>query len=305
MPYVTVGKENSADINLYYEDHGSGKPVVLIHGYPLSGRAWEKQVPVLIDAGYRVITYDRRGFGQSSQPWSGYNYDTFAGDLHKLIASLDLHDVTLIGHSMGGGEVARHTGKYGTKSISKLVFISGIPPYLRQAPDNPEGLPVSLFEELKKQCAADRPAFLFQFCNLFFNYDVLKGKLVSEPALYANFNLSVSASPKAAFDCIDTWGTDFRNDLKHIDVPALVIQGDQDRIVPFPNSGKRMAEFIKGSKLVVVEGAPHGVAWTHADVVNRELLNFLGKAAQKPSEAARIADVQQKKTGTGPGARAS
>lgn len=305
MPYVTVGKENSADIKLHYEDYGSGKPVVLIHGYPLSGRAWEKQIPVLIDAGYRAITYDRRGFGQSSQPWSGYNYDTFAEDLHKLVTALDLHDFTLVGHSMGGGETARYPGKYGTKDINKLVFISGIPPYLRQAPDNPEGLPGNIFEELKKQCAADRPAFLFQFCNLFFNYDVLKGELVSEPVLYANFNLSVTASPKAAFDCIDTWGTDFRNDLERIDVPALVIQGDQDRIVPLANSGKRMAEFIKGSRLVVVEGAPHGLAWTHADAVNRELLNFLGKAMQKPSEAARIADPQQKKTGTGPGVRAS
>jgi non-heme chloroperoxidase len=299
MPHITVGKENSENIDLYYEDHGSGNPVVLIHGYPLSGRAWEKQMPVLLDAGYRVITYDRRGFGQSSQAGSGYNYDTFAEDLHKLIKHLDLHNVTLIGHSMGGGEVARYPGKYGTQNISKLVFVAGIPPCLLQAPDNLEGLPANIFEDLKKSVVADRPAFLYQFCQLFFNYDVLKGKLVSEQALNANWNISVGASPKAALDCVDTWGTDFRNDLKRIDVPTLVIHGDQDRIVPLANSGKRVAELVKGAKLVVVEGAPHGLAWTHSDAVNRELKSFLakGQAAQKP--AARVADTQRQKTGTG------
>jgi non-heme chloroperoxidase len=299
MPYVTVGKENSENIDLYYEDHGSGKPVVLIHGYPLSGSAWEKQVPVLLESGHRVITYDRRGFGQSSQAGSGYNYDTFAEDLHKLIKKLDLHEVTLIGHSMGGGEVARYPGKYGTQNISRLVFLAGVPPCLLQAADNPEGLPAKVFEDIKKSVVADRPAFLYQFCQLFFNYDVLKGKLVSEQALNANWNIGVGASPKAALDCVDTWGTDFRNDLKRIDVPTLVIHGDQDRIVPFANSGKRVAELVKGAKLVVVEGAPHGLAWTHSEAVNRELLSFLakGQAAQKP--AARVEDTQRQKTGTG------
>jgi non-heme chloroperoxidase len=278
MPFVNVGKENSGTIDLYYEDHGAGKPVILIHGYPLSGRAWEKQVPALLDAGYRVITYDRRGFGQSSQPWSGYDYDTFAEDLHKLVDHLRLRDFALAGHSMGGGEVARYLGKYGTKDVTKAVFISGIPPCLRKAPDNPEGLDAGLFQQLKQACAADRPAFLAKFCTDFYNVDTLGGKLVSQHDVQASWNISVSASPKGAYDCIDAWGTDFRNDLKRIDIPALVIQGDADRIVPLANSGKRMPEFIKGSELVVIEGGPHGIAWTHADKVNLEILNFLGQA---------------------------
>lgn len=275
MPYVNVGTENSGDIKLYYEDHGAGKPIVLVHGYPLSGRAWEKQIPALIEAGYRVITYDRRGFGQSSQPWTGYDYDTFAEDLHQLITKLELREFALGGHSMGGGEVARYLGKYGKKNVSKAIFISGVPPYLRKAADNPEGLETALFESLKKLVVADRPAFLKQFCLDFYNFDIYNGKLVSELAVQASWNISVACSPKGALDCVDTWGTDFRNDLKRIDIPTLVIHGDADRIVPFPNSGKRMTEFVKGAKLVVIQGGPHGIAWTHTDIVNRELLNFL------------------------------
>jgi non-heme chloroperoxidase len=280
MPYVTVGKENSGNIDLYYEDHGSGKPIILIHGYPLSGRAWEKQVPVLLDAGYRVITYDRRGFGQSSQPSSGYDYDTFAEDLHKLVTKLDLHDFALAGHSMGGGEVARYLGKYGTKGVARAIFISGVPPFLLKTPDNPEGVDGSVFEGLKKLVVADRPAFLKQFCLNFYNFDLLKGKLVSEEAVQASWNISVACSPKGALDCVDTWGTDFRNDLKRIDIPTLVIHGDQDRIVPFPNSGKRTTALVKGSKLVVIEGRPHGIAWTHTDQVNQAVMEFLGQAVR-------------------------
>jgi non-heme chloroperoxidase len=255
MPYLTVGKENSGSIDLYYEDHGAGKAIVLIHGYPLSGRAWEKQVPVLLDAGYRVITYDRRGFGQSSQPCSGYDYDTFAEDLHQLVTKLALRDFVLACHSMGGGEVARYMGKYGTKDVSKAVFISGVPPYLLKTPDNPEGVPASIFEGIKKAVVADRPAFLAQFCADFYNVDVLGGKRVSHQAVQASWNISVAASPKGTLDCVDTWGTDFRSDLKRVDIPTL-IHGDADRIVPFPNSGKRMADFVKGSKLLVIEGGP-------------------------------------------------
>ncbi len=285
MPYVTVGKENSGNIDLYYEDYGAGKPVVLIHGYPLSGRAWEKQIPILLDAGYRVITYDRRGFGQSSQPWSGYDYDTFAADLHKLVTKLDLHDFALVGHSMGGGEVARYLGKYGTKKVSKAVFVSAVPPFLLKAPDNPEGMDGSVFEGIKKAVVADRPAYLAEFCAQFYNVDVLGGKLVSDHAVRASWNISVAASPKSALDCVDTWGTDFRQDLKRIDVPTLVIHGDADRIVPLPNSGKRMAEFVKASKLVVIEGGPHGIAWTHADQVNHALMEFLGQQARSSKVA--------------------
>lgn len=275
-PFINIGKENSGNIKLHYEDYGEGKPVILIHGYPLSGRAWEKQIPALLDAGYRVITYDRRGFGNSSQPWSGYNPDTFTEDLHKLVTELDLHDFVLVGHSMAGEELARYIGKYGTEDVSKVVFISAVTPFLRKTDDNPEGLDKSLFEEIKDAVIEDRPAFMAQFCADFYNVDVLGGKRVSEQDVQASWNTSVEASPKGAIDCVDTWGTDFREDLKHIDVPTLVIHGDQDRIVPFPNSGKRMHDFVKDSKLVVIKDGPHGIAWTHTEEVNRELMNFLG-----------------------------
>jgi pimeloyl-ACP methyl ester carboxylesterase len=280
MPYVTVGKENSGNIDLYYEDHGSGRAMVLIHGYPLSGRAWERQIPTLLDLGYRVITYDRRGFGRSSQPWSGYNYDTFANDLHKVVTELDLRDFVLMGHSMGGGEIARYLGKHGSSNVSKTIFLSAIPPYLRKATDNPEGVDGSVFDGIKKAVVADRPAFFAHFFADFFNLDKLGGKQISEQAVRANWMTAVNASPKAALDCVDTWGTDFRNDLKQITVPTLIVHGDADRIVPFASSGKRMPALIKGSKLVVVEGAPHGLAWTHAEHVNRAVAEFLGKAAQ-------------------------
>jgi pimeloyl-ACP methyl ester carboxylesterase len=279
MPFVTVGKENSGDIELYYEDHGHGRPIVLIHGYPLSGRAWEKQIPTLVDLGYRVITYDRRGFGHSSQPWSGYNYDTFADDLHQLVTELDLRDFLLMGHSMGGGEVARYLGKHGG-NVSKAVFLAGIPPYLRKASDNPEGVDGKVFDGIAKAVVADRPAFFRQFFADFYNVDKFGGKLISEDDLLANWITAVSASPKAALDCVGTWGTDFRNDLKQINIPTLTIQGDADRIVPFVSAGKRMPEFIKGNKLVVIQGAPHGLAWTHAEQVNRAVAEFVGKAAQ-------------------------
>ena len=275
-PFVNIGKENSGDIKLHYEDYGKGKPVILIHGYPLSGRAWEKQIPALLDAGYRVITYDRRGFGNSSQPWSGYDPDTFTEDLHKLVTKLDLHNFVLVGHSMGGEEIAHYIGKYGTKDVNKVVFISAVPPFLRKAGDNPEGLDGSLFEELKNAVIEDRPAFMTKFCTDFYNMDVFEGKRVSKQAYQASWNTAIEASPKGSIDCVETWGTDFREDLKRIDIPTLVIHGDQDRIVPFPNSGKRMPDFVKDSKLVVVKDGPHGIAWTHAEEVNREILNFLG-----------------------------
>ena len=280
MPYITVGKENSGDIDLYYEDHGMGPPIVLIHGYPLSGRAWERQMPVLLAAGYRVIIYDRRGFGRSSQPWYGYDYDTFTEDLNQLVTELGLRNLILVGHSMGGGEVARYIGKHGTKNVSKAVFISAIPPFLLKKPNNPEGVDGSVFEGIKKAVAGDRPAFLSQFCDMFYNTDILKGELVSDQAVQASWTISVECSPKAAVDCVDAWLTDFREDLKNIDIPTLVVHGDADRIVPLANSGKRTAALVKGSKLVVIEGGPHGIAWTHADRVNRELLGFLGKVSR-------------------------
>lgn len=285
MPYITVGKENSANIDLYYEDHGSGNPIVLIHGYPLSGRAWERQIPTLLGLGHRVITYDRRGFGHSSQPWTGYDYDTFAEDLHKVVTALDLHNFSLMGHSMGGGEVARYFGKFGSKNVSKAIFVSGIPPYLRKASDNPEGVDGSVFDGIKKAILADRPAFMTKFFADFYNVDKLKGKLISEEDVHASWITAVSASPKATLDCVDTWGTDFRNDLKRIDVPTLIVQGNADRIVPFEASGKRMPTLIKGSRLVVVEGGSHGLAWTHAEQLNQAVREFLGQAAHSSKVA--------------------
>jgi non-heme chloroperoxidase len=287
MSYVTVGKENSGDIELYYEDHGSGQPVVLIHGYPLSGASWEKQVSVLLDAGYRVITYDRRGFGKSSQPTAGYNYDTFAADLHNLLTRLKLRDFTLVGFSMGGGEVARYIGKYGSKGLSKAVIISGVPPYLLKTADNPEGVDASVFAGIEKAVAADRYAFFTGFFQNFYNTDLLLGKRVSEQAVQASWNVAAGASSTASLACVAAWHEDFREDLAHIDVPTLVIQGDADRILPITASGLRTAKLIKGARLLVVKDGPHCVTWTHAEEVNAELLNFLGeKAGRSQSQSA-------------------
>jgi pimeloyl-ACP methyl ester carboxylesterase len=277
MSYLDVGKENSSSIHLYYEDHGSGQPVVLIHGYPLSSASWEKQVPVLLDAGYRVIAYDRRGFGKSSQPTTGYNYDTFAEDLHHLITHLKLKDSILVGFSMGGGEVARYIGKHGTKHVSKAVIMGGVPPYLLKTADNPEGVDGAVFEGIKKAVSADRYAFFTEFFKNFYNTDLLLGKRVSEQAVQASWNLAVGASATASLACVPTWHEDFRSDLSGIDVPTLVIHGDADRILPIAASGRRTAQLVKGARLVVVKDGPHCLTWTHADEVNRELLEFLGK----------------------------
>ena len=280
MPYITVGKENSGNIELYYEDHGSGQPVVLIHGYPLSGASWEKQVPVLLEAGYRVITYDRRGFGKSSQPTTGYNYDTFAEDLHQLIAQLKLRDFTLVGFSMGGGEVARYIGKYGSKGVSKAVIISSVVPYLLKSGDNPEGLDASVFADIENAVAADRYAFFTSFFQNFYNTDLLLGKRVSEQAIEADWNVAATASATASLACVATWHEDFRKDLERVDVPILVVHGDDDHIVPLAAAGARTAKMITGARLHVVKGGPHGVTWTHAEEVNTQLLSFLGEKAQ-------------------------
>src|SRR6202166_4721575 len=285
MPYITVGKENSGKIDLYYEDHGSGKPVVLIHGYPLSGASWEKQIAVLLAAGHRVITYDRRGFGKSSQPTTGYNYDTFAEDLHKLVTQLALRDFALVGFSMGGGKVARYIGRYGSKGVSKAVIIGGVPPFLLKTSDNPEGVDGSVFEGIEKAVAADRYAFFTDFFKNFYNTDVLLGKRVTEQAIQASWNVAAGASATASLACVPTWHEDFRKDVSRIDVPTLVIHGDADRIVPIAAAGERTAKLIKGARLSVVKDGPHCITWTHAEEVNRELVNFLGKGAAKPTTA--------------------
>jgi non-heme chloroperoxidase len=287
MPYVTVGKENSGNIDLYYEDHGSGKPVVLIHGYPLSGASWEKQVPALLEAGHRVITYDRRGFGKSSQPTTGYNYDTFAEDLQKVVTKLELGDFALVGFSMGGGEVARYLGKYGSKGVSKAVFIASVPPFLLKTKDNPEGVDGSVFEGIQKAIVADRYTFFTEFFKNFYNTDVFMGKRVSEHVVRASWNLAAGASATASLACVPTWHEDFRNDLARVDAPTLVIHGDADRIVPITAAGMRTAKLIKGARLLTVKEGPHCITWTHAEQVNSALLEFLGKGKETAQVASR------------------
>ena len=276
MPTVTVGQENSADIDIHYEDHGAGQPVVLIHGYPLSGRAWDRQVPVLLEAGHRVITYDRRGFGQSSQPVVGYDYDTFAADLATLLEHLDVWDAVLVGHSMGTGEVTRFLGTYGSARVAKGVLVSPIPPFLLQTTDNPDGVPQSVFDGFVAAARSDTPAWMKGFLDNFYNVDTLRGTLISDQAYQSSWNIATTASAIASVACIPTWATDFRTDLPKLDVPILVLQGDADRVLPLVKTGKRLPGLIDDAQLVVIEGGPHAIPWTHADEVNTALLDFLG-----------------------------
>jgi len=277
MAKVTVGQENTDDIEIYYEDHGTGQPVVLIHGYPLDGHSWEKQERVLLEAGYRVITYDRRGFGQSSQPTIGYDYDTFAADLNTLLGHLELNDVVLVGFSMGTGEVTRYLGTYGSARVSKAVLMGAIPPYLLKTADNPEGVDQSVFDGIKAAVVKDRPAYFKDFLDNFYNVDVLRPERISEQAWQNSFITAVGASAYAAYACVDTWLTDFRADLPKIDVPVLLIHGDADRILPYASTAARLPGLIKDLTFVTVEGGPHNIAWTFPDVVNPALLDFLGK----------------------------
>nr|WP_320161914.1 alpha/beta hydrolase [uncultured Methanoregula sp.] len=276
MPYITVGKENSGDIDLYYEDHGSGTPVVLIHGWPLSGASWEKQEQALLDAGHRVITYDRRGFGRSGKPATGYNYDTFTNDLHILLTHLDLHDVTLVGFSMGGGEVARYLGTHGSVRVKKAALISAIPPFLLKTADNPGGVDKSVFDGIQQAIHADRLAFLTAFFSNFYNLDIWLEKRISDEAVRLSWNIAAGASPKGTYDCVSAWLEDFRADLARIDIPVLIVHGDADRICPIVATGKRASAAIKGSRFVIIEGGPHGLNWTHAEELNRALLDFIG-----------------------------
>jgi non-heme chloroperoxidase len=276
MARVTVGEDNGNPVELSYEDHGLGQPVILVHGWPLSGRSWEQQVPVLVDDGYRVITYDRRGFGASSQPWGGYDYDTFATDLHRLIEHLELTGVTLIGFSMGGGEVARYVGRYGAERVAKAVFAAAVPPYLYKSADNPDGgIDDAALAGFHDGIRADRIAFVDGFVTNFF---AVRGRtdLVSEPLRRYNVAIAAAASPKGTLDCTTAFTkTDFRQDLEAFTIPTLVIHGDSDAIVPFEVSGRRTAEAIDGSKLVLVPDAPHGFNVTHAQTFNAEVLAFL------------------------------
>lgn len=275
MPKLTVGSENGQDIEIYFEDHGSGRPVVLIHGYPLDGRSWDKQERALLDAGYRVVSYDRRGFGQSGNTTVGYDYDTFADDLKSLLDHLDLRDIALVGFSMGTGEVVRYLARHGSQRVSQAVLMAAVPPFLLKTEDNPDGVDGAVFEGIRAAIVEDRPAYFQNFLDDFFNVDVLKGTRISEQAWQAAFAMALQAGSYATYACVDTWLTDFREDVAKIDVPTLLIHGDADRILPYSATAARLPTLIPGLTVVTVEGGPHNIAWTHADVVNPALLDFL------------------------------
>jgi non-heme chloroperoxidase len=284
MPSIKVGTENSADIELHYTDHGTGKPVVLIHGYPLDGTSWERQERVLLEQGYRCITYDRRGFGRSSQPSKGYDYDTFAADLKGLLDHLACdEEVVLVGFSMGTGEVTRYLGTYGSAGISKVVLIGSIPPYLL------EKVPVDVFDGIKQGIVADRYAFFDSFLGDLYNADVSIPDRLSEAALRASSQVAAGSGAYAALASVDSWLTDFRGDLAKIDIPVLAIHGAADRIVPLGVTTARLRDEHLIDDLTVVEipDGPHNVCWTHPDEVNSALLSFLGsEAGDRPAAMA-------------------
>ena len=275
MPFVTVGSENGAGIDIYYEDHGVGQPVVLINGYPLNGRSWERQERDLLAAGYRVIAYDRRGFGNSSRPGAGYDYDTFTADLNALFEHLSLTDINLVGFSMGTGEVTRYLGTHGSGRVRKAALLGAIPPFLLKTDDNPEGVDGSVFEGIKSAIVADRYAYFKDFFDNFYNTDQLGGTKISEQAVQASFNVAAGSSPYATYACVDTWLTDFRADLPKIDVPLLVLHGTEDRILPFEHTAARLTGLVKDVRVVPVEAGPHNIGWTFPEVVNPALLEFL------------------------------
>jgi non-heme chloroperoxidase len=279
MPRIAVGTENDQPIEIHYEDHGSGDPVVLIHGYPLNGNSWERQERELLAAGHRVVSYDRRGFGRSSQPTVGYDYDTFAADLKSLIEHLDLNDVVLVGFSMGTGEVTRYLGTYGSDRVRRAVLLGTVPPFLLKTDDNPEGVDKQVFEDIKAAIVNDRYAYFKSFLDNFYNVDKLAPDRITQQAWQASFNVAAGSSPYATFACVDTWLTDFRPDLPKIDVPVLVVHGTEDRILPFEATAARLPELIDDVTLVPVAGGPHNIAWTHPDEVNGPLLEFIGVAS--------------------------
>ena len=275
MPYVSVGTENRDHIELYYEDHGSGQPVVLIHGYLLASSSWEKQTAALLDAGKRVIVYDRRGFGKSSWPSSGHDYDTYAADLSGLVASLDLQDAVLVGFSMGTGEVARYLSRYGSHRVAKAVFIAPLQPFMLKTDENPAGVPQEVIDGMLEATKADRYAFFTGFFENFYNLDENLGNRMSEEALRASWQMAANASPYSSVWAQPTWYTDFRGDIDKIDVPALIMHGTGDRIVPIDITSRVLAKMLPSATYIEMEGAPHGMLWTHGEEVNRALLEFL------------------------------
>lgn len=277
--YIQAGTDlHGKTVELYYQDLGSGKPVVLIHGWPLSHASWEHQLNELPQHGLRVIAYDRRGFGASSKPWSDYDYDHFADDLKAVLDALDLEEVTLVGFSMGGGEVARYMSRHHGARVARCVFVASVTPFLLQTDDNPHGAPAAGFEEMKAGLMADRPAFLAGFCKKFYNVGLLS-KPVSEETLWWSASLAYPASPKATLDCVDAFShTDFRADLKAITVPTMIIHGEDDHTVPIALSGERTAQLLPEAHYKVYAGAPHGLNVTHKDELNADLVRFINGA---------------------------
>jgi peroxiredoxin len=278
MAFITVGTENSTDVELYYEDHGAGQPAVLIHGYPLNGNSWEKQTTALLAAGYRVIAYDRRGFGKSSKTDEGFDYDTFAADLNTIMTTLDINDAVLVGFSMGTGEVARYISNYGSERVAKAAFLGSLEPFLLQTGDNPDGVPQSVFDGLAEAVTADRFAFMAEFFKNFYNTDSFLGTpRLSQEALNASWNVAIQAGATASLAAQATWLTDFRADIPKIDVPALIVHGTADNILPIDSTGRRFAKALPAAEYVEIDGAPHGLLWTHAAEVNEALLRFLSR----------------------------
>jgi non-heme chloroperoxidase len=275
MSVVRVGSQNGSGIDLYFEDHGSGPPVILIHGYPLNGRSWERQEHALLGAGYRVISYDRRGFGQSSKPTTGYDYDTLAADLAMLIDHLDLTDINLVGFSMGTGEVTRYLGSRGSARVRRAALLGALPPFLLKTADNPEGVDGEVFDGIKAAILDDRFAYLETFLTDSYNADVFGGSRISDQAWHAGFIAALEASAYATHACVDTWLTDFRPDLRKIDIPILVIHGADDRILPVRATAERLPGFIEDVRVVTLDCGPHNITWTHPQEVNAALLTFL------------------------------
>lgn len=278
MGHITVGNENSAPVDLYYEDQGAGRPVVLIHGYPLDGHSWELQTRELLAAGYRVITYDRRGFGGSSKVGAGYDYDTFAADLSALLEGLDLHDVVLVGFSMGTGELARYVARHGHERVAKLAFLASLEPFLVARDDNPDGVPQDVFDGIDAAARSDRYAWYTQFFQNFYNLDETLGSRISSEAVTASWNVAVGSAPAAAYAVVPAWLEDFRTDVEAVRAsgkPALILHGTGDRILPIDATARRFRTLLPDAEYVEIEGAPHGLLRTHADDVNAALRAFL------------------------------
>jgi len=275
MPHVTVGWENTGDIRIYYEDHGTGAPVVLVHGYLADGRSWEKQETALLAAGYRIITYDRRGGGASSRPSTGYDYDTLAADLRVLLEELDLRDAVLAGCGSGTGEVTRYLGTYGQRRVRAAALLAPLPPFLPRSAANPDGADRGVLDDFLVELTADRPAAVKTYLDRYYNLDLLGGSRVSDQAWQNSFHAAIRVSAAAALGCAAAWREDFRADVAGITVPVLIVQGAQDRVMPPGATGNRLAVMLADARLAVVPDGPHAIIWTHAAEVNRALVGFL------------------------------